>query len=397
MAPRSSLLTIVGPHSFRYLLSGRIGELSFFSLLSLNYTQHPTNMMQNLQSNMQHHKGGYSATLSKSKSTGTLKSHNVESSFQRVADNVDDSKSGKSKTTTTTTATVTEFQHVSSTFMSINDSGISGNSEWVLFDNPFYGVGDGDNDGDEVITAHEADSVLSTRSTGFYLPEHQHIRGDYVFSDFSATPTSENDIDLNLDQNLNLNGAARERDGDLVSEQDSLVRDVRVGLAGIHRRQSEVMEGQKQKDLIMKINDWKSHSMSTSSNLQGIRDSDKYRDKILSSAIKAYQLGKLDKSGMSIEQVYALRKAITKMRTALTIDDRMVEKEGVFMNNPDLESCIPGYWKRVMLDNIITETDNVVTGVAIEDINAMKRNKNFWETEESSTQSISTGWEGNWV
>jgi hypothetical protein len=354
-------------------------------------------MMQNLQSNMQHHKGGYSATLSRSKSTGTLKSHNVESSFQRAADNVDDGKSGKSKTTTTTTATVTEFQHVSSTFMSINDSGISGNSEWVLFDNPFYGVGDGDNDGDEVITAHEADSVLSTRSTGFYLPEHQHIRGDYVFSDFSATPTSENDIDLNLDLNLNLNGAARERDGDLVSEQDSLVRDVRVGLAGIHRRQSEVMEGQKQKDLIMKINDWKSHSMSTSSNLQGIRDSDKYRDKILSSAIKAYQLGKLDKSGMSIEQVYALRKAITKMRTALTIDDRVVEKEGVFMNNPDLESCIPGYWKRVMLDNIITETDNVVTGVAIEDINAMKRNKNFWETEESSTQSISTGWEGNWV
>lgn len=284
-----------------------------------------------------------------------------------------------------------------SVFMSTEDSGVSGNSEWVLFDNPLLDEGDYVNEEDGNVNVNDDDDddgILSTLSSAFHILNYDGIRGDYVISDFSPSYIPGNAHSHISD------------DEDLISEQDSLIQDVRKGIETINRRQSEVVEVKKREDLILKINEWKSHSTDS----QRRKDKERERSDLLNNIIRAYQIGKFGNRNSSIhlKQMHSLKKIATKMKTGLTRDDRVIEKEGVFMNNPDLETCIPGYWKRIMLDNIITEKNDVVSVVALDDIIHMKQNKiknsnsangkkHFWETEGSSTQSISTGWEGTWA
>ena len=72
-------------------------------------------------------------------------------------------------------------------------------------------------------------------------------------------------------------------------------------------------------------------------------------------------------------QLKEFKRILNKLNTALIKTDDF-QHEGIFMNNPDLESCIPGNWKNMMLDNLINtnyDKNNIIYNmgnVAIDDI-----------------------------
>ncbi|GAV30468.1 hypothetical protein PMKS-003982 [Pichia membranifaciens] len=311
---------------------------------------------------------------------------------------------------------------LSNTSMELAGSGVSSNSEWVLF-SPYdeeEGAEIGDKDGGEEegeYDAAETGSILSTRLSSFQYPLN-HRRSSsfetagYVISDFgysldsgrvteegqsSATDNGEEEADDIYDEDYEDKEDDDDEDGD--GDEDSLAGDVRSGIKDMQRSRLDELESKKHEELVSKINTWK-HSVKT---VNGAPKSQKLDSRALTGNEKKREVktekrlltGKEHRGRESELRVF--KSAVNRLCTSLK-KERLVEHEGIFMNNPELESCVPGYWKRMMLDNLIqynAEPGAASLGYNILGDDVKSENRNFWEPEENlSVQSVSTGWEG---
>lgn len=303
---------------------------------------------------------------------------------------------------------------VGSVPMEGTESSISNNSEWVLF-NPF---------GDEEEEEEEesiAESILSTRlsATPLQSPfrvsrQNSFNTAGYVISDFdesykSGRPTEydaleeeDEDEDEDDDDDETDDGYDCE-DASLFS--DPLTDDIRSGFENIQRSRINDIENRKHDELVNKINQWK-HDVRSVNTLKNERDrkrqdNKKKQRKRDDERIKNINTNKVT-SRKDLEarqrEIKAFKKVVSKMCPSLKREkDRIVEHEGIFMNNPELDSCVPGYWKRLMLDNLIQYTNEpTVATIAVHrsifiDNTTALNNRKFWEPEENGS---STGLEG---
>ena len=265
--------------------------------------------------------------------------------------------------------------------------------------------------------AAETGSILSTRLSSFKYPL-KHRRSSsfetagYVISDFGyslesgrvteegqslATDNGEEAADDEYDEDYEDNEDDNDEYGD--GDEDSLAGDVRSGIKDMQRSRLDELESKKHEELVSKINTWK-HSVKT---LNGASKGKKLDSRTLPGNEKKREV-KTEKRLMTGKEhrereseLRVFKSAVNRLCTSLK-KERLVEHEGVFMNNPELESCVPGYWKRMMLDNLIqynAEPGAASLGYNILGDDVKTENRNFWGPEENlSVQSVSTGWEG---
>lgn len=323
------------------------------------------------------------------------------------------------------------------------DDGIDHNLEWVFFspyeeDSPGY-QHKRDVKGPQRTqrpaqmlhgreSSNENNSVLSTRVSGDC--DVEGLISSYVISDFESSYVSverseagglcedmnsgdENDQDSDLDSGVSNGGYGKETDSGLTDEEheadkDSLLGDVRERIDTVNRSQLEQLKNKQHSELVNKVNKWKFNVGSAS--YAGEKPGQDMYSTYTESNDTTFQEDEATKKDPKVEKVArgrsrenkrkserkAVRKVVGKLYTALQREN-VVEHEGVFMNNPELESCLPGYWKRIMLDNLLHYTcdHNAMLGMSVARDDISVRNKKFWEVEESgSVQSISTGWDG---
>ncbi|KAG0676986.1 hypothetical protein C6P42_001036 [Pichia californica] len=288
--------------------------------------------------------------------------------------------------------------------MKVAESGISNNSEWILF-SPFdEGVDEGVEEGVASSGSHHSgNSILSTRLSAFNQSPVKRTgsfdTSGYVISDFDGSiksgHISEDKIDYEYEyEDEDENGYEDEDQDDKTNDDsDSLTDDVRSEIESIQQTRLDDLQSKKHVELVNKIDKWKDNVRSMSINIE--------KPKFDKHELKDNNNSKLDKSKLNRKdqdlrkkEIKAFKKVVGQLCTSLK-KEGLVEHEGVFMNNPDLESCVPGYWKRLMLDNLIQHTsEQPISSLSI-DIKNKNNHRNFWEPEESgSVQSTSTGWEG---
>lgn len=294
---------------------------------------------------------------------------------------------------------------ISNVSMELIGSGMSNNSEWILF-SPY------DEEEEDEEEGVEAGSILSTRLSSQQSPlKHGRSRSfgtnGYVISDFDYSLESENvteDMESSATDNGNDDvsedelGVGEDEEYD-DEDDDSLIGDVRNGIQDVQRSHHDELESKKHDELVSKINRWK-HSVKVVNGGVGApeieEDGTQKNEKKTEVKPEKRRISRKDHKARERE-IKLFKNAVGRLCTSLK-KDRLVEHEGVFMNNPELESCIPGYWKRMMLDNLIqysAEPGAASLGYNILGDDLKAGNRNFWEHEESiSIQSVSTGWEG---
>lgn len=229
------------------------------------------------------------------------------------------------------------------------------NEEWVVF---------GESDDLRTIWNGKVDSssVLSTRLSVYHSVTHDILSSDV--EDY-------NDADLDNDDD---------------DDDDSFIGDIRESYNSISRLRVKELETEMQNELVSKVNAWRNNmrSISLSKSSMNIIKSSKPKPK---ANVTTYFPKQTDRK--------QLNKAVNRLFDALQRDNAIsnVEHEGVFMNNPDLESSIPGYWKRIMLDNLLFSNNdqNCMLNMSVSRDDILKNGKHFWELDESA--SISTGWD----
>lgn len=274
-------------------------------------------------------------------------------------------------------------------------------SEWVLFDNiPSVNGkcetihGDSDNLTDDLEV--EKDSILSTISN----------RESYVINDFDII--SDDEVDVDVDGYYDDEG-----------DDDSLINVVRDEMNNLIGLKLNDTKEKQRNELVDKINNWikglsgienKTYNHNKINSTYEIKKKKKFfsdKTKMAKTIIEIYHLKKaIGIQEINNSQLKEFKRILNKLNTALIKTDDF-QHEGIFMNNPDLESCIPGNWKNMMLDNLINtnyDKNNIIYNmgnVAIDDIKNKNnetndiKDRNFWQRDESlSTQSISTGWDG---
>lgn len=304
---------------------------------------------------------------------------------------------------------------ISNVSMELAGSGVSGNSEWVLF-SPYD---EGEEEEEEEYDAAETGSILSTRLSSFQSPIKNRRSSSfettgYVISDFgyslksgyvtdegknSVTDNGVEDADEGYDdedyEDYEEEDADDDEDGD--DDEDSLAGDVRSGIKDMQRSRLDEIESKKHDELVSKINTWK-HSVKTVNGVTPKVDGRLTMGNEKKREVKAEKRFTSVKEHKAREsEIRVFKSAASRLCSSLK-KERLVEHEGIFMNNPELESCVPGYWKRMMLDNLIqynAEPGAASVGYNILGDDVKGGNRNFWEPEENiSVQSVSTGWEG---
>lgn len=283
----------------------------------------------------------------------------------------------------------------------LDESGISDNSEWIVFGN--YDNEQKANDDDAT-----SDGILSTRISSVNWSPKKSIKYEsYVISDFdyseneneNQSETEEQDVEVTDDECIN------EED-----DNDSLIFDIRNKILLLEKSKLSDIKDKQHLDLINKINRWKNDIKTGYIDLNDLKNNIKkeilyQNNNNLNSFNKKIQEREIRKLRNIFKTLYTVLKTEQAKKRALICanknsnsnvkecmnnDDIFVKHEGIFMNNPDLDSCIPGYWKKMMLDNLIQHRPSIDTLVLRDDI----KHRNFWEGEESgSLQSLSTGWE----
>lgn len=288
-------------------------------------------------------------------------------------------------------------ENIDSISMNFGNSAISNNSEWILF-SPFN---EDDNNGS---SNNSGDSILSTRlSSALPSPtklkrSHSFQASSYVISDFDENLKSNDSIEGNEDdyEEFNWNDDEEEDNDDDDDDDDSLTDDVRSEIQNMQQSRRNEIEIKKHTELVNKIDNWKSNVKSLSVHSDNQETNISKYTKLDDPISKTKDKQKLNKKNKDLrkKEIKAFKKVVGQLRSSLK-KEGIVEHEGIFMNNPDLESSVPGYWKRLMLDNLIQHTsEQSISNISVDIKN--KNNRNFWEPEENgSVQSLSTGWEGN--
>lgn len=303
-------------------------------------------------------------------------------------------------------------------------SAISSDSEWVLF-SPFDehahsyeydnsnsgGTGADDRIDDVTVADDPSNSVLSTRYSSYSLRSTNELNTGYVISDFDQSYISDNDGRGEGDDDAD-NDEDLDDDDEFIDSDDggSLIDEVRDDINTLNKNKLDELTMKNQNELINKINDWKLNIASVASNGTSLTEDTYAQNPNKANSTKTNKGNSKSKSQSQLErekekEIKVLRKVVGKLYTALKNDydsKGLVGHEGIFMNNPDLESCVPGYWKRIMLDNLMQFNigdHNSILGINNDDINKSKiNNKNFWEIDESgSVQSVSTGLDANYL
>lgn len=232
------------------------------------------------------------------------------------------------------------------------------NEEWVLF---------GDSYMDDIKTRQnkndDVNSVLSTRLSGYQTVTHDVLSSD----------VDDNYADLE-------NNAEDEDD-------DSFINDIRESFRCINKIRSKELQEEFHNELVSKVNDWKNDVQSASASLS--------KNSGTTRSMPNSKLNPMYSQYQTKREIKRLKKVVKHVCSTLQKDGHVmkVKHEGVFMNNPDLESCIPSYWKRLMLDNMIyaNQEQNNMLNVYVSRDDILNKGRHFWEIEESA--SISTGWE----
>lgn len=306
------------------------------------------------------------------------------------------------------------FNDIESVQMGLVESRISNGSEWIVFEP----VDEEHQDRDEHSGA-DSNSILSTRLSS-YRSEFRSGPSDveatwHIISDFNRSLRSSEETDftnLETDEEDEEESEDDEDDDDADDDDedheyhdhdrnyaDSLVDDVRCEFDTVRKLRLGELEERQHDELVSKINTWKctvgSFGLETPEKNTG-KNSGKKNQIQSQNHSMGKKLKSVENQKVLERERRHFRKAVGKLCSALK-NERNIEHEGVFMNNPDLENCVPGYWKRIMLDNLIQYGPETHLNVVREDINGKvsHRHRNFWEADESgSAQSISTGWEG---
>lgn len=227
-------------------------------------------------------------------------------------------------------------------------------NEWVLF-----------GDYEEIKTSNngkvDSNSVLSTR-----MSTYKTVSNDVLSSDIEDDDSEEiYDEDYDVD------------------DEDSFICDVRESYNSIRDFNMRQLEREVQNDLVCKVNNWKNE----------LRSVETPSDKVTVKTKKHKCLkNKISHTFIERRKVY---NTVNKLYGSLKRDSHPlnVEHEGIFMNNPELEKCIPGYWKRMMLDNLMFSNEhNCMLNMTVMNDDIIASGRHFWEVDESA--SVSTGWEG---
>ncbi|TID30097.1 hypothetical protein CANINC_001321 [Pichia inconspicua] len=246
-----------------------------------------------------------------------------------------------------------ETSHIPNSIKAFQHDDNFENEEWILFGDSYIDeLKDQRNRNDDV------NSVLSTRLSGNHTVTH-----DILSSDIDDNYA---DLEGNMEDD----------------ENDSFTNDIRESFRCIDNIRFRQLHEDFQNELVTKVNEWKNDVKSAT--VSKSSSTIKYLPKPKTLSVNSQSLKK--------REVKKLKQVMKHISGALQKDNHImkVEHEGVFMNNPDLESCIPSYWKRLMLDNMIyASEDHNGLNVSRDDI--LNKGRHFWEVEESA--SISTGWE----
>jgi hypothetical protein len=291
-----------------------------------------------------------------------------------------------------------EFNY-NSVLMAISGSNISNDSEWVLF-SPFdenakgYEYDNNYNNEKQNSNNHDikTDSVLSTRLSS-YSSKFTRLSNGYIISDFDASFISDEENNNYNDDDNDDNDNAVEFVDSVDGEEVSLMEEVRKGINSFNESKLDELRSKNQFELISKINEWKFNVGSSNS----VENSQITYTETESLKTPPNQTSKTERYKQKEKRIKALRKVVGKLYSALQ-KESIIDHEGVFMNNPDLDSCIPGYWKRIMLDNLMqfTSDHNSILGIQVVKDDITSSNRNFWEIDESgSVPSVSTGWENS--